>query len=139
VGKSVLIAVSRVLEKQRKEYYFQLEKCNRTLDVPQWVEFFAKAVVQAQEESLRWLSFLIQKSKMLNALAGQLNPRQEKTVLRLFAEGPDGFVGGLSAEKYVAITKASKATATRDLIDLVHKGVLRKTGELRHTRYWLNL
>jgi Fic family protein len=47
--------------------------------------------------------------------------------------------GGLSAEKYIAITKTTRATATRDLADLVEKGALVKTGELRHTRYWLNL
>jgi len=139
VGRSILIAVSHVLEKQKKEYYFELGKCNGTLDVQDWVEFFAKAVVQAQEESLNLLYFLIAKSKLLNALAGQLNARQEKVLLRMFAEGPNGFTGGLSAEKYVTITKTSRATATRDLTDLVEKGALRKTGELRHTRYWLNI
>ncbi|HEV7738054.1 MAG TPA: hypothetical protein VGO47_11860 [Chlamydiales bacterium] len=39
----------------------------------------------------------------------------------------------------MTITKTSRATATRDLADLVQKGALRKTGELRHTRYWLNI
>jgi len=82
---------------------------------------------------------LIEKSKMLTTLSGQLNPRQEKVLLRMFAEGPSGFRGGLSAENYIAITKTSRATATRDLIDLIQKGALLKTGELRHTRYWLNL
>jgi TRAP-type transport system periplasmic protein len=38
----------------------------------------------------------------------------------------------------VAITKASRATATRDLQALVAKGALTRTGELRHTRYHLN-
>ncbi|MBS0622017.1 MAG: hypothetical protein JSR80_03550 [Verrucomicrobia bacterium] len=55
----------------------------------------------------------------------------------MFAEGIDGFKGGLSAENYLSITKTSRATATRDLADLVQKGALVKTGELRHTRYWL--
>ena len=57
----------------------------------------------------------------------------------MFAEGPHGFKGGLSAENYIAITKATRATATRDLTDLVEKGALVKTGELRHTRYRLHL
>ena len=48
-------------------------------------------------------------------------------------------LGGLSAENYIAITGASRATATRDLKDLVLKGALTRTGERRHTRYWLNL
>lgn len=137
-GRPVLIAVSKVLEKRRKEYYAALERCNRTLEVGHWVEFFTDVVLQAQKESMSLLYFLIEKSKMLTALAGQLNIRQEKALLRMLAEGLDGFKGGLSAENYIAITKTSRATATRDLTELVQKEVLVKTGELRHTRYWLN-
>lgn len=57
----------------------------------------------------------------------------------MFNEGPDGVKGGLSAENYIAITKTTRATATRDLTELVEKGALVKTGVLRHTRYRLNL
>ena len=49
----------------------------------------------------------------------------------------DGFEGGLSAENYISITGTSRATATRDLQDLIEKGALTRTGELRHTRYHL--
>ena len=139
VGQPVLIAVSKVLEKRKKEYYLALDKCNRTLDIQQWIEFFAEVVLQAQEDSIRLLYFLIEKSKMMTKFSGQLNSRQEKVLLRMFAEGLNGFKGGLSAENYIAITKTSRATATRDLTDLVQMGALVKTGELRHTRYWLNL
>lgn len=139
VGQPVLIAISKILEKRKKEYYAELEKCNRTLEIQEWVEFFAGAIIEAQEESMGLLRFLIEKTKMLTALSGQINSRQEKALLRMFEEGPDGFKGGLSAENYIAITKTSTATATRDLTDLVQKGALVKTGELRHTRYWLNV
>lgn len=64
---------------------------------------------------------------------------QEKALLRLFQEGPSGFQGGLSADKYMTITEASRATTTRDLTELVELGALYKTGDLRHTRYWLNI
>lgn len=139
IERPILIAVSKILEKRKKEYYAALERCNRTLEVGHWVDFFAEVVVQAQEESMNLLYFLIEKSKMLTSLSGQLNSRQEKVLLRIFAEGLSGFKGGLSAENYIAITKTSRATASRDLNDLVQKGVLTKTGELRYTRYWLNL
>ena len=139
VERPILIAVSKVLEKRKKEYYAAIERCNRTLKVEHWVEFFADAVLQAQEESMSLLCFLIEKSKMLTALSRQFNSRQEKVLLRMFAEGPSGFKGGLNAENYIAITKTSRATATRDLTDLVQKGALVKTGELRYSRYWLNL
>ncbi len=139
VGQPILIAVSKCIEKRKKEYYNELVRCNTTLEIQSWIEFFSELIVQAQEDSMRPLKFLLAKSKMLNALSGKINPRQEKALVRMFEEGPDGFVGGLSAEKYIAITKASRATATRDLQDLVDQGALLKTGELRHTRYWLNI
>lgn len=139
VERPVLIAVSKVLEKRKKEYYAALERCNKTLEVQHWVEFFADVVLQAQEESMNLLYFLIEKAKMLTKLSGQLNERQEKVLLRMFAEGLNGFKGGLSAENYLAITKTSRATATRDLNDLIQKEALVKAGELRHTRYSLNI
>lgn len=138
IDQPILIAVSKILEKQKKEYYAALEKCNRSLEADHWVIFFADTILRAQEESLKLLHFLINKSKIMNVLAGKINSRQEKVLLRMFAEGLGGFKGGLSAENYISITKTSKATATRDLADLVQKGALVKTGELRHTRYWLN-
>ena len=57
----------------------------------------------------------------------------------MFREGLDGFTGGLSAANYITITGTSRATATRDLHELVDMGVLRQTGTLKSTRYYLNL
>jgi Fic family protein len=64
-----------------------------------------------------------------------LNPRQEKALLRMLREGPEGFKGGLSAGNYATITGASAATATRDLADLVDKRALLRVGERRYARY----
>ncbi len=57
----------------------------------------------------------------------------------MFKEGPEGFKGGLSAENYIIVTKTSRATATRDLQDLIINKALFKKGELKHTRYYLNV
>lgn len=139
IGRPILIAASKVLEGKKKEYYRALEFCNRTLEATAWVEFFANVVLEAQEESLNLLNFIIEKSKLLTKLSGKLNSSQEKILLRMFKEGHKGFRGGLNAEKYIAMTRVSRATATRDLAELVELGALSKTGELRHTRYWLNV
>ena len=56
------------------------------------------------------------------------------TIVRIFSEGIDGFKGGLSAENYIKITKTSRATATRDLGDLVSASKLKK----RATIYLIN-
>ncbi len=42
---------------------------------------------------------------------------QEKALLRMLREGPEGFKGGLSTGNYLTITGASAVTATRDLAD----------------------
>ncbi|MGB0909378.1 MAG: hypothetical protein ACPGYT_03375 [Nitrospirales bacterium] len=82
---------------------------------------------------------MIEKTRLYNQLRGQLNHRQEKVVARLFAAGLEGFQGGLSAENYLAITKTSRSTATRDLQGLVEMGALQRTGERKHTRHTLNI
>lgn len=138
-GQPTLIAISKQLENHKKDYYSMLGRCNRTVKITDWVEFFSETILEAQNESMKILRFLIQKSQILTELTGKINSRQEKVLLKMFAQGPEGFAGGLSAENYIAITKTSRATATRDLADLVQHDVLVKTGELRHTRYWLNL
>ena len=66
-----------------------------------------------------------------------MNERQAKAVQRLLDALPDGFEGGLSAEKYMNLTRTTKATATRDLVDLAQRGVLVVEGQARATRYAL--
>jgi Fic family protein len=62
-----------------------------------------------------------------------------KALVRMFDAGPEGFLGGLSAKNYISIAGTTTPTATRDLGDLVAKGALKRTGERKTTRYWLNL
>ena len=88
---------------------------------------------------MRRVEFYVAKARFYEKRHGQLNKRQDKAMARMFREGTDGFKGDMSAENYIAITGASRATATRDLQDLVAKGALTRTGELRHTRYHLDL
>lgn len=134
--RPTLITISPLINQQRKDYYGALERCNKTLEITPWVEFFASLIVEAQGRSMELLDFLLKKSRFLSKATQKLNERQEKVLLRVLSEGPKGFKGGLSHENYLNITKTSRATATRDLQDLVKKGLLKKTGELRHTRYW---
>ena len=85
------------------------------------------------------IDFLIEKSKFYERFDGQFNPRQAKAIERIFREGVGGFKGGLSAANYIKITGATRATATRDLQNLIEQGAFIKTGELKHTRYYLNI
>lgn len=115
----------------RRHCYAQLEQHQRTLDVTEWLVWFGHTVLAAQQLTLKRVRFYIAKAHFYDRFRGALNPRQEKVVARLFEAGPEGFVGGLSADNYLAITKTSRATATRDLQDLVDKGALTRSGQLR--------
>ena len=137
LGHSVLIALSATIHRARKTYYDMLEHSNKRNEITDWLVYFAETILRAQGESQKWIDFLIEKTRMLDRLRGHLNERQEKAVLRMAREGPNGFKGGMSAEKYLAITGTSRATATRDLQDLVEKRALVSSGRLKGTRYWL--
>jgi Fic family protein len=139
VGRPTLIALSQTICRNRRAYYTALEDNNKDLDITDWLLYFTRAVLEAQRYTQRLIDFLIAKTRLYDRLRGKLNERQDKALARMFRDGLDGFKGGLSAENYLKITSTSRATATRDLQSLIELGVLRKTGELKHTRYWLNI
>jgi Fic family protein len=139
LGQPSLIALSWTIERARREYYDRLEGANKHNEITHWLLYFAETILTAQKNTLTRAEFYIGKARFFDRMRGQLNERQNKVVIRLFREGPEGFKGGLSAENYIAITRTSRATATRDLHDLVEKGALTRTGERRHTRYWLRM
>jgi Fic family protein len=139
LGEPTLIALSQTIEAKRKRYYQALELNNKNCEITDWLIYFAQTVLEAQSYSLEVIDFLIEKTKFYDRARDSLNERQDKVIARLFREGPSGFKGGLSAEKYISITGTSRATATRDLQDLVEKNMLLKVGELKSTRYYLNI
>jgi Fic family protein len=137
LGRATLTALAATILVKRRSYYEALEAANKRNEITDWLAWFAATGLEAQQRTLSQVEFLIDKTKLLDRLRGQLNPRQETVLLRMFREGPQGFKGGLSAGNYASIAKASPATATRDLANMVEKGALTRTGERRHTRYHL--
>lgn len=137
LGQSTLVALSQTINRARKNYYAMLESSNKHNDITAWLVYFAQTVLDAQAQAQSMVEFLIAKTRLFDRLRGQLNERQEKVMVRMMREGPDGFKGGLSAENYLRITGTSRATATRDLQDLVEKQALVRVGSLKSTRYHL--
>lgn len=139
LGQPSLIALAYTIEHKRKDYYSALEGNNKDLEITGWMKYFASTILDAQNTTIKRVDFYVTKARFYERYRDALNERQSKVVARIFRQGIDGFEGGLSAENYIGISKTSRATATRDLQDLVEKGALIRTGELRHTRYFLNL
>ena len=138
-GQPLLVALATTILAHQKSYYEALERANKRVDVNEWLTWFADIALEAQRRTITQVEFLIAKTKLLDRLRDRINDRQQKALLRIFREGPDGFKGGLSAGNYSTITGASPATTTRDLSDLTEKGALVRTGERKHARYALNL
>lgn len=139
LGQPTLIALAATILTRRSNYYPALEAASKQDEVTGWLAWFAGVAIEAQRRTSTLVEFLIDKTRLLERLRGQLNDRQEKALLRMFKEGPEGFKGGLSAGKYTRITGASPATTTRDLAALADKGALVRTGERRHARYNLSI
>jgi Fic family protein len=134
-----LTSLAYTIEKNKKAYYLELEHANKTNKVDRWIQYFSSTMLEAQAYTLKRFEFVLSKTKFYEKHATQFNERQKKVIERMFREGPESFIGGLSADKYLSITKTTRATATRDLKDLVDCGALIRKGELRYTRYFLNL
>ena len=139
LGEPSAIALSRMVNQRRRAYYDHLSHAGRSLEIADWLEWFAETTLAAQRWSERRVIRSIEQGQLFDRLGDQLNPRQEKVLRRLFRAEPEGFEGGLSAGNYQRITGAAASSTTRDLADLVRKGALRRTGSRRHTRYWLDL
>ena len=138
-GKAAMVALSQTIYTHRKRYYEMLEASNKRVRLDAWLDYFATTILDAQETCQQLLVFIIHKAQFYDRFRDRLNERQQKVVARLFREGIAGFKGGLSAENYLAITGTSRATATRDLQDLVEKLAFTKTGMGKGTRYQLRL
>ncbi len=139
IKQPLLTSLSKIIQQSRKKYYQALEDNNQKLEITNWLNYFGKSFLESQNHTQKLIEFLLTKAQLFESLKDQINERQEKALTRIFAEGPNGFEGGLSAENYIKITKTSRATATRDLQDLLEKSALIKKGELKGTRYFLNL
>lgn len=135
----MLTAIATTINRHRKAYYTELQRASQSNQIDSWLDWFSNIVLEAQTRTIESIRFLIEKTRLLDRLNGKTNPRQEKALMPMLAEGTDGFVGGLSAQNYRTITGAASATATRDLAELVELGALTRAGERRYARYHLNI
>ncbi len=111
---------------EREAYYQVLERTNTgDGDITLWIQWFLQCVSRAILSSGKLLSNAILKARFWQRYAQTgLKERQSKVINRLLEAGPGGFEGGLTNRKYAGMGHVSKATAQRELADLVQKGIL---------------
>jgi Fic family protein len=120
-------------------YYLALEEAQKSNEITQWINYFVETTLQAQRQSRVLIDLTLSKTKFYDRFKDQLSERQLKVIKRMLEEEPKGFEGGMTTKKYMSITKASKATATRDLQVLADLKILIVQGGGRSTHYTLNL
>ena len=136
-----LVSLSHQLLAQRRGYYGALQAAQHGgTDVSAWVLWFVQQYLHACDHTSVLIQVAMAKSRFwAQHVTADLNARQRKVVQRLLDDGDGGFLGGLNAEKYIKMTATSKATATRDLTQLVAEGLLFTRGQGKALRYFVNV
>ena len=134
-------SLSSQIMKERKHYYDILERCQRgDVDITAWLSWFLGCYIRALEGAIKLVAKVLAKTTFWQHFGHVvLNERQRKVVNLLLNAGMGGFEGGMTTRKYVSIAKTSRATAFREIDDLIEKGLLvQNPTKGRSTSYDLN-
>jgi Fic family protein len=129
-------SMSAQIRLERNAYYDVLEKTQQGgLDITPWLEWFLGCLDRAIEGAEQILAGIFRKARFWESQAKKpFNERQRLILNRLF----DGFEGKLTSSKWAKLAKCSQDTASRDIADLVKRGVLvKEPGGGRSTNYAL--
>ena len=131
------LSLSAQIQQQREQYYLQLERCQRgTLEVTTWLQWFLEQLSAAAEHNGAVVNAMRTKALFWwSHRHHSFNPRQQKLLNRLLDAEPEGFEGGLTLRKAIGLTRASRATAWRDLHELVELEALEPIGAGRSSAY----
>ena len=130
-------SMSSQIKAIRKSYYKALEITqNSSLDVTSWLKWFLENLLLAIDNSEELLKSVLHKSDFWNKNKSVPMNKRQIDVLNKFM---DDFKGNLTTTKWAKITGCSQDTATRDIADLIEKGILIKQGEARATHYLISL
>jgi Fic family protein len=117
-------SMSAQIRVERKAYYDILEATQKGgLDITDWLEWFLGCLDRAFDGAETILAAVLEKARFWELHGGEeFNDRQRKILNRLL----DGFEGKLTSTKWAALGKTSQDTASRDIDDLVKRGILIK-------------
>ncbi|MDM8517020.1 Fic family protein [Desulfobacterales bacterium HSG16] len=133
-------SLSSQIMRNREDYYNILERSQKSdSDITDWLLWFLECFKNALNRSEILISKVFAKAAFWDRHRKTvMNVRQQKAVNRLLEAGPGGFEGGLTTRKYASMTKTSRATAYREIADLVGKKVLMTNqGKGRNVNYSL--
>lgn len=130
-------SLSTQIESERKDYYNQLEKQQRsTPEISSWLEWFLDCLERAISRAEQTLSNVLFKAELWNKIGlASINQRQ-RFVINLMLE--DDFKGHMNTSKYAKLAKCSNDTALRDIQNLKSLGIfIQNSAGGRSTSYHL--
>ncbi len=128
-------SMSRQIREERKHYHAILKETQHgQLDVTSWLEWFLQCYERAVRSAMDTLGRVLDVNTFW-ARHGSVTftDRQRKALTHVL----HGFKGAITTKNWQRLAQTSRESATRDLSDLVQKGVLRSEGAGRSTRYQL--
>lgn len=132
-------SLSTQIESERKDYYNQLEKQQRsTTNITGWLEWFLDCLGRAISSSETRLDKVLFKAKLWEEINQKpVNSRQRIVINRMLE---DDFKGHMNTSKYAKMAKCSNDTALRDIRNLKERGILlQNPGSGRSTSYRFHL
>jgi Fic family protein len=118
-------SLSFQIEKERKDYYNQLERQQRqTLDISNWLAWFLDCLGRAITNSEDALSAILFKAKLWERISKKPVCDRQRIVINRMLEAD--FKGYMNTSKYAKLTKCSSDTALRDINELTSWDVLIK-------------
>ena len=120
-----LFSLSAQILAVREAYYNILESTQKgEMDITAWLKWFLTQIQNAVELAQLTVANTLNKAKFwMTHQTKPLNERQRKALNRML-DAKDGFEGGMNTRKYMSLTKTSRATAYRELAQMVEWGCL---------------
>lgn len=128
-------SMSRQINKDKRSYYNVLEHVSRQtdVDITEWLIWYLDCMARAIHASDEVLSRILQKAAFWQNHAHVAFTERQNKVLNIYL---DGYIGKLTVKNWAKHCKVSADTASRDIKDLVSKGILEpQQGRMRDVFY----
>lgn len=115
-------SMSSQINKEKKRYYSILERTQKSdCDISEWVDWWLDCLGRAIDTSEEGLSIVLRKSLFWQRHTETTLNERQRMVLNQYL---DGYEGKLTVKNYAKQAEVSHDTASRDIKDLVDKGIL---------------
>ena len=134
------LSLSASILARHREYYHALEAANQHLEITPWLNWFSAIALDAQRRATGQVQFSNRQDEGVRRAEGQNEYAPGESVAPYVPRGagriPWWFERGELSHHHGRLRRQRQRAIWAGLVEL---GGLTRTGERRHTRYWLNL